>query len=133
LKGPPRKEVTDDDASKPADGLQGDSDDEGGKTVNMPRCYNKHPWQEMATPNIYCQRCYKYGEQPYFCGFCNDGFCQTCYDAEYKKLNPEEVPPVAPAADGSTPAPPAEEEDDKEDEEDLDEEEKFLSFCEKLG
>jgi thiol-disulfide isomerase/thioredoxin len=98
LTGPPRKgplalgsegsSTGGADAEGPS-ALDGDESDLEADDV-QPRCCNDHPWMKSEVENYYCQRCYTRGtggKLPFSCGFCRDGFCQECFDLEFKKLN----------------------------------------------
>jgi hypothetical protein len=94
MKGPPRR-PKDGEAAEAGDGDKGfDGGDEDGCSepeAKLPRCYQGHPWINQTMEGYYCQRCYSRGNGglPFHCAFCRDGFCRSCYDSEYKKLNPE--------------------------------------------
>jgi thiol-disulfide isomerase/thioredoxin len=137
LTGPPRKDVSAEDNKANTLGAGSDDEGEGGSDVILPRCYNKHPWQEMKTSGVYCQRCYSsYGEMPYFCGFCNDGFCQSCYDREFKKLNPDKDDKKKKKDDDDDEDDDEEPDEDEPEEEEADQaqqEEEFRAKAKELG
>ena len=92
LEGPPRKAAGEagGDAAVNLTELEGDAAE---PEMKLPRCNNDHPFQAKEESDCYCCFCYNYAHSPsahpYFCGFCRDGCCQSCYDKKLKKLNPD--------------------------------------------